>query len=71
MDLDEPIEDLSSEFLEQASIRLKKHLDDLSQFSDCQVNVSLSCRVVMGISFTDYFLLRICWNLSIKEAAVF
>ncbi|XP_065212386.1 vacuolar protein sorting-associated protein 51 homolog [Planococcus citri] len=36
MELDEPIEDLSSEFLEQANIRLKKHLDDLGQFSDCQ-----------------------------------
>lgn len=37
MQLDEPIEDLSSEFLEQANNRLQKLVEDLNQFSNCQV----------------------------------
>ena len=37
--LDEPIEDLSSEFLEQANNRLQKLLEDLDHFSNCQVSI--------------------------------
>lgn len=37
MQLDEPVEDLSSEFLEQANIRLLRLVEDLYQFSNCQV----------------------------------
>lgn len=36
MQLDEPVEDLSSEFLEQANIRLLRLVEDLYQFSNCQ-----------------------------------